>query len=161
MAVRFGMDYVVEQRRDRRRPLTRVMWRAVACMLAAAAVGACGPSGAATRPNVPSSPSPSVNASPPASPTPIVASPAASAVPAPLPASIAVTFTGVPSGTYPVHIHSICNGSQAFHIVVVQSLAAAGGSGTIQVPSGYFGRGLCVIVYTSPAATRVLATRPI
>ena len=72
-----------------------------------------------------------------------------------------VVFTGLPAGTYPVHLHSACNGSQQFHITVLQSLVVSGGSGSIAVPSGYFGRGLCVIVYTSPSLARVLTTRHI
>lgn len=72
-----------------------------------------------------------------------------------------VTFAGLPAGTYPVHVHSICSGSQAFHIAVMPSLVVRAGTGTVAVPSGYFGRGLCLIVYSSPALTGVLATRPI
>lgn len=70
-----------------------------------------------------------------------------------------VHFAGLPAGTYPVHLHSACNGSQQFHITVLQSLVVRGGSGAISVPSGYFGRGLCVIVYTSPSLSRVLTTK--
>jgi len=75
---------------------------------------------------------------------------------------MAVAFSGLPAGTYPVHLHSRCNGSQGFHITVLQNLQiAAGGSGAIDVPSSYFGRGLCLIVYASPTLSAVLATRPI
>lgn len=70
-----------------------------------------------------------------------------------------VHFAGLPAGTYPVHLHSACNGSQQFHITVLQSLVVRGGSGAISEPSGYFGRGLCVIVYTSPSLSRVLTTK--
>jgi putative transposon-encoded protein len=78
------------------------------------------------------------------------------------PADLAVSFSRLPSGTYPVHVHSRCNGNQAFHIVVVESLRiTSGGSGSIEVPRGYFGRGLCLIVYSNPALSAVLTTRPI
>lgn len=72
-----------------------------------------------------------------------------------------VAFSGLPNGTYPVHLHSACSGSQQFHITVLGSLAVRQGAGAIAVPSGYFGRGLCVIVYTTPSLTRVLTTRRI
>jgi hypothetical protein len=55
----------------------------------------------------------------------------------------------------------MCSGSQAFHITVLQTLVVRGGSGTIQVPSGYFGRGLCVIVYGTSSLSTVLTTRRI
>jgi hypothetical protein len=70
-----------------------------------------------------------------------------------------VTFSGIPNGSYVTHLHSICNGTQSFHITVLQTLVVRGGRGTMQVSSGYFGRGLCVIVYASPALTKVLTTR--
>ena len=95
--------------------------------------------------------------SPPPSPSPSAADPPKARAPA----TIGVRFTGVPAGTFPTHVHSVCSGSQTFHITVVQSLAASAGSGTIQVPSGYFGRGLCLIVYTNSSLSRVLTTRPI
>jgi hypothetical protein len=44
---------------------------------------------------------------------------------------------------------------------VLQSLVVRQGAGAISVPSGYFNRGLCVIVYTSPTLTRVLTTKRI
>jgi hypothetical protein len=73
-----------------------------------------------------------------------------------------VAFSSLSTGTYPVHLHSRCNGSQGFHITVLQSLRiGAGGSGGIDVPSAYFGRGLCLIVYASPTLSAVLTTRPI
>jgi hypothetical protein len=60
------------------------------------------------------------------------------------------------------HLHSICNGGQAFHITVLPNLGVrAGGAGAISVPSSYFGRGLCVIVYANVNLTRVLTTRRI
>jgi hypothetical protein len=61
-----------------------------------------------------------------------------------------------------VHLHSRCSGAQEFHIAVLQSLAInSAGSGAIEVPRGYFGRGLCVIVYGSPQLATVIATRQI
>lgn len=73
-----------------------------------------------------------------------------------------VNFSDLKAGTYPVHIHSRCDGRQSFHITVVQSLrVGAGGSGSIGVPSSYFGRGLCLIVYATPSLYAVLTTRPI
>ena len=78
------------------------------------------------------------------------------------PASLAVNFSGLPAGTYPVHLHSRCDGSQAFHITVLETLqVGSGGAGTIDVPSSYFDRGLCVIVYTSSSVAAVLTTRAI
>jgi len=111
-------------------------------------------------------------ASNPPSPTPVLMSPSPSPSPTPAPlashkqslapASIAVFFSGLRSGTYPVHVHSRCNGSRSFHIVVVQSLRIGStGSGAIEVASSYFGRGLCLIVYTSSSLSAVLTTRPI
>lgn len=61
-----------------------------------------------------------------------------------------------------MHLHSRCNGNQAFHITALQSLRIAnGGSGTIEIPRSYFGRGLCVIVYSNAALSMVLTTREI
>src|SRR5690349_7279637 len=85
----------------------------------------------------------------PASPTPVLMSPtpspSPSETPAPathnlilVPTSIGVFFSGLRSGTYPVHVHSRCNGSRSFHIVVVQSLRIGStGSGAIEVASSY------------------------
>ena len=71
-----------------------------------------------------------------------------------------VYFTGLPRGTYATHLHSACSGRQSFHILVLESLAVGTrGAGAIQVPSSYFGRGLCVIVYANASLTRVLTTR--
>ena len=74
-----------------------------------------------------------------------------------------VYFSGLPAGTYPVHLHSICSGAQNFHIAVLQTLGVHEGVGTgnIQVRSGYFGRGLCIIVYSSSSLSHVLTTRRI
>jgi len=72
-----------------------------------------------------------------------------------------VTFTGLPDGRYITHLHSTCSGAQNFHITVLQTLLVHARSGTIEVSSSYFGRGLCVIVYASPSLTSVLTTRRI
>jgi hypothetical protein len=123
--------------------------------------------GGPTASNVPASPSlPSSSASPtPVSPTPASPapdSPAPTVAAAAAPTTIAVSFRGLPAGTYPVHVHSICSGRQNFHITIVQSLGVGSdGAGTIDVPSSYFGRGLCLIVYTSSSLSAVLTTRPI
>jgi hypothetical protein len=90
--------------------------------------------------------------------------PAASAAPAaPVrPSIITVQFSGLPPGTYPVHLHSICSGAQGFHITVFPTLGVGmGGAGSIQVPASDFGNGWCVIVYSSASQARVLTTRAI
>ena len=98
---------------------------------------------------------PSISPTPTPTPTPPPSPTAA-------PSSVAVNFSGLPAGTYPVHLHSRCNGSQAFHITVLESLqVGSGGAGTIDVPSSYFDRGLCVIVYASSSLAAVLTTRAI
>jgi len=74
----------------------------------------------------------------------------------------AVAFVGLRPGTYEVHLHSRCDGNQSFHILVLPSLRVAmSGSGSIEVPRGYFGRGLCVIVYANTTLSRVLTMRAI
>jgi hypothetical protein len=78
------------------------------------------------------------------------------------PVTTVVAFSGLPAGNYPVHLHSACNGSQSFHIAVVQSLVIRqGGAGSIAVTSSSFGRGLCLIVYGSPSLRTVLTVRRI
>ena len=104
-----------------------------------------------------SSPSAAFTPSPSATPSSHpIATPAAVAVPANVP----VGFTGLPAGSYPVHLHSRCSGAQAFHITVIGTLhVSAAGSGSVSVPRSYFGRGLCLIVYSGPALSAVLTTR--
>ena len=78
------------------------------------------------------------------------------------PSSVAVVFSGLPAGTYPVHLHSRCAGSQGFHIIALASLhVVSSGSGSISVSRSYFGRGLCLIVYASRSLTALVTTRPI
>jgi hypothetical protein len=75
---------------------------------------------------------------------------------------VAVAFSGLPAGTYPVHLHSRCNGTGSFHITILESLhVTPGGTGSIQVPGSYFDRGLCLIVYGDSSLSVVLTTRPI
>jgi hypothetical protein len=159
-------------RRDRL-PIGAAAWRvsvlliAVAALsLMAAACSSIAPAAAGRAVSQAQAAQPS--ASPTGSPVQTSASPTSSAVepsPAPSPvqpSTLAVPFSGLRTGTYPVHLHSRCNGGQAFHITVVQSLrVASGGSGAIGVPSAYFGRGLCLIVYASPVLSAVVATLPI
>src|SRR5947209_13748242 len=135
-----------------------VLYCAVGSIAALAAVAACGPATAAEPSPSPPSASVSVAA---ASPLPTRSPSQAPAPTAAPPATAAVTFTGLRAGTYPLHVHSVCSGSQQFHITVLPSLVVRNGAGVTEVPAGYLGRGLCLIVYTSPAATQVLATRRI
>lgn len=61
-----------------------------------------------------------------------------------------------------MQLHSICNGSQSFHIAVLDSLVVGGqGSGSISVPDQNFGHGSCVIVYGNSSLSTLMATRPI
>jgi len=133
---------------------------AVAVALAAlslAAVASCSsatpPASAPVESAAKASPSPSASQS---------ASPASAAGALAPPANVAVSFSGLPGGTYPVHVHSRCNGNQAFHIITIESLRVNSvGGGSVEVPRGYFGRGLCLIVYANPSLSTVLTTRPI
>jgi len=109
--------------------------------------------------NVPDSPVPEASG-----PTPTTLPPTAPPSPRPTQpsATVAVAFSGLRPGTYAAHLHSRCSGNQSFHITVLQSLRVAiGGRGSIEVPRSYFGRGLCVIVYSNTSLSRVLATRAI
>jgi hypothetical protein len=72
-----------------------------------------------------------------------------------------LTFSGLPSGTYPVHLHRICDGRQGFHLAYLPSLHITASTGTILVPVADFGRSWCVIVYANQSATAVLTTRRI
>jgi hypothetical protein len=109
--------------------------------------------------SAPAAAEPSPAPVPTAAPTPaaVAAAPAA-----PPPDFLPVSFSGLRPGSYPVHLHTICNGTQSFHITVLGTLGvSAGGSGSIQVASGYFNRGWCVIVYSSGSLAALLTTRPI
>ena len=71
-------------------------------------------------------------------------------------------FSGLPPGSYAVHLHSVCSGAQGFHITVLPRLVVGiGGAGSIPVSISDFGNGWCVIVYSSASLVRVLAMRAI
>jgi len=123
-------------------------WCRLACVLSICLVACGAQPGLASR-------SPSPSHSPSLSPSPSPGSPVAR------PATMAVTFTGLPDGSYVTHLHSTCSGAQNFHITVLQTLVVRARSGTIEVSSSYFGRGLCLIVYASRSLTSVLTTRRI
>ena len=129
--------------------------RARTLALALAACSAAGPPSGETAP-IPASEPPTSSASP---------SPTAADLPqaqTPAPSSHLVQFAGLRSGTYPVHLHSVCNGTQTFHLTILQSLQVAPkGSGSVEVPAADFGRGWCLIVYTDPSLARLLIVRPI
>jgi hypothetical protein len=104
--------------------------------------------------------------------SPVPATTSAPSIPSPSPVSVAaalappsdvvVGFSSLRPGTYPVHVHSRCSGNQAFHIVIVESLRVnAMGTGSIEVPRGYLGRGLSLIVYSNSSLSGVLTTHPI
>lgn len=122
------------------------------CLMAAcASAPAQAMSAALSSPSAAFTPSPSVAPSnhPIATPAPVAA-----------PANVPVGFTALPAGSYPVHLHSRCSGAQAFHITVIGTLyVSAAGSGSVSVPRSYFGRGLCLIVYSSSSLSAVLTTR--
>lgn len=81
---------------------------------------------------------------------------------APQPSSYAIGFSGLAPGSYPVHVHSACNGSQAFHLATLGRLSVGmSRTGTVTVPAMYVGEGLCLIVYGSPSLTTVVAVRPV
>jgi hypothetical protein len=134
-------------------------------VLALALLAGCGGSSSPRSGQVEGASSSRVQASPSASVTPSAsqetAPSAVSEAPSP-PSPSRVFFSGLPAGSYITHLHSICNGSQAFHITVLQTLIVGGdGSGSIAVPASYFNRGLCVIVYANPSLSRVLTTQTI
>ena len=124
-------------------------------LLAACTSAAAGTASATSSPAPVASPTPSPVAQPSPTPKPTAGKPAP-------PANRQVLFARLRPGVYPVHLHSRCDGSQQFHITVLQSLeVGTAGSGAIAVPRGYFGRGLCVIVYGSNMLATVIATRSI
>jgi hypothetical protein len=121
-------------------------------------LAACTPAPAASS----SEPSPSGSVEAQSSPSPPPDTPAPQPPAAANQSGVAVDFTGLPPGSYPVHLHTVCNGSQAFHITVLDSLGVGSdGTGGIRVPSTDAGRGWCVIVYGDQSLARVLVTRPI
>ena len=139
------------------------------CLLAAAcaglliAVNACAPPATSATIAVRASPSPTILAP---------SAPAAVESPGPplnlgtkvvaQPTTVTVVFSGLPRGVYPTHLHSRCSGSAAFHLIVLQNLEVGpSGSGSVQVPTSYSGRGFCVIVYSSRSLTSVIATKQV
>jgi Cu-Zn family superoxide dismutase len=110
-------------------------------------------------------PAPSPTPSPtPTSTVPAPPTPAATPTPAAGTASQTkdVILAGLAPGTYPVHLHSRCDGRQGFHIRGLDNLAVnRQGQGSVPVPNADFGRGWCVIVYTNASLQNVLATRMI
>ena len=115
---------------------------------------------------------PSASAAPVSAPTPSP-SPSPIAVAAtPLPpaptdppaqaSDFTVAFQGLRPGTYPVHLHSICNGRQGYHLAYLPNLyVSAMSTGGISVPAMDFGHGWCVVVYANRALTAVAAYRTI
>ena len=79
-----------------------------------------------------------------------------------LPAQLPVAFSNLPPGTYQVHLHAICNGSQNYHLAYLPDLVVGDTHmGRITVPTADFGRGWCVIVYKNAARNIVLVTQPV
>ena len=71
-----------------------------------------------------------------------------------------ISFSGLPRGAFPVHLHAACNPTQAYHLAVLAPLVVDGsGSGAISVPAADLARGWCAIVYSDGSLTRVLAQR--
>jgi hypothetical protein len=94
--------------------------------------------------------------------TPAPPAPAEAPSPAKPAAALAVAFSGLPAGSYPVHLHRICSGAQGYHLSYLPTLyIGASSSGAIEVPSSDFGQGWCVIVYRNASLSSVVATRPI
>jgi len=92
--------------------------------------------------------------------------PVAAAVPHPsraaAPSHLPVAFSHLPPGTYQVHLHAICSGSQGYHLAYLPDLVVGSAhTGQVLVPTSDFGRGWCVIVYADAARSIVLVTQPI
>ena len=131
----------------------------ISFLLAAVVLAACGASPSHQSGGVAGASAARESASP--SPSPSTAPSVAEHAPSPA-APSRVFFFGLPAGDYVTHLHSACSGSQAFHITVLDTLEiAAAGTGSVAVPSSYFGRGLCVIVYANASLSRVLTTQRI
>jgi glucose/arabinose dehydrogenase len=139
-----------------------------ACGSAAAARQAAAPAAPTGAPSMapaatpaPSSePAPTPAPTPAATPEPVAAAPAPPAPPPP--ATMTVRFNQLPAGSHPIHLHSICSGTQNFHLATIGAIApdAAGGA-SVTLSTNDFGRGWCLIVYTDASLTRVLNYRPI
>ena len=78
------------------------------------------------------------------------------------PLTLPITFAGLRPGSYPVHLHSKCSGSQTFHLAYLPTLhVGALSAGTILIPRADFGIGWCLIVYTNTSRPTVLTVRRI
>jgi hypothetical protein len=89
---------------------------------------------------------------------PVTSAPAAAAAPS----TRTVGFSHLSPGTYAVHLHSICNGQQNYHLAYLPNLTVGSAhTGSISVPARDFGRGWCVIVYSDATRNVVLVTQPI
>lgn len=105
-------------------------------------------------------------AEPPAAAPASILKPVDAAVPHPsrpaVPSQLPVVFSHLPPGTYQVHLHAICSGSQGYHLAYLPNLIVGSAhTGQVVVPTSDFGRGWCVIVYADAARNIVLVTQPI
>lgn len=76
------------------------------------------------------------------------------------PLQLPVGFSHISPGTYIVHLHAICSGSQGYHLAYLPDLVVGSAhTGQILVPTVDFGRGWCVIVYADAARSIVLVTQ--
>jgi hypothetical protein len=132
---------------------------------AAVTTPAATPSAASTpspTPSAEATPIPTPEPTPTATPEPVAAAAPAPAPPPPPPASMTVRFGQLAPGSHPIHLHSICNGTQNFHITTIGAIAPDGAGGaSVTLPTSDFGRGWCLVVYTDASLTRVLNYRPI
>ena len=137
-----------------------------AAALAAIAIGACAQAppavlDAATATAAPAPAPPSAN---PALEGPAVtgAAPTVDAPPPPAAAPGTLLFSGLPPGAFPVHVHAVCNATQAYHLSVLAPLLVdSHGSGGISVPAADLAHGWCAIVDADASLRRVLAERPL
>jgi hypothetical protein len=140
--------------------------------LCAVLLVSCGslPEAAQAAPSRPATPS--ASAAPVSVPTPLPSTAPIAVAATPLPpaptdlpaqaSEFTVAFQGLRPGTYPVHLHSICNGRQAYHLAYLPNLSiSAMGTGSVSVPAMDFGHGWCVVVYANSALTAVAAYRTI
>src|SRR5205814_4523644 len=89
---------------------------------------------------------------------PVIAAPARPQAPA-VPTQMTVSLGALGAGTYTVHLHTICNGGTAFHITTIGFVS--GSQPVLTLPAADFGKGWCLVVYTDPSATKVVAYRPL
>jgi Cu/Zn superoxide dismutase len=140
--------------------------RLVAAALAAIAIAACAQaapavSDAAKATTAPAAAQPSANPALEGSAV-IGAAPTVDAPPPPAAAPGTLLFSGLPPGAFPVHVHAVCNATQAYHLSVLAPLLVdSHGSGGISVPAANLAHGWCAIVYSDAGLRRVLAERPL